>query len=183
MAYDFKKLKEELKNAEEWLKKEYMSLRTGIATPAVLDAVHVEAYGSRMPMNQLATVSIEDARVLRITPYDKSLSKDIEKAIIASNLGLSVNVDDKGMRIFFPELTGERRTMLVKTAKEKLENAKKNVRAAREETMKHIEAQEKEGGMSEDDKLRYRKEAQKFIDDANANLESSLEKKEKEINS
>ena len=168
MAYDFKKFKENLKQAEDWLK---------------LDAVQVDAYGSKMPINQIANVSIEDARVLRIAPYDKSISKDIEKAITASSLGLSVIVDDKGMRVFFPELTGERRAAIIKTAKEKLENTKKNVRSAREETMKDIESKEKEGEMSEDDKLRYRKEAQKFVDDTNKNLEVLFEKKEKEINS
>ncbi len=183
MAYDFKNLKDKLKGAEDWLKKEYTSLRTGIASPAVLDTVQVEAYGSRMHLNQLATISIEDARVIRISPYDKSQAKEIEKTITAANLGVSATTDDKGVRIFFPELTGERRVLLVKTAKEKLEDGKKNVRSARDETMKEIEAKEKEGGMGEDDKLRFRKEAQKFIDEANKNLETLFEKKEKEINS
>ena len=111
MAYDFKKLKENIKGVEEWLKKEYSGLRTGIASPSILDGVVVEVYGSRMPINQLANIGIEDARVIRITPWDKSQAKAIEKAITLANLNVSVGIDDKGVRIFFPELTGERRTL------------------------------------------------------------------------
>ncbi len=183
MAYDFKNLKEKSKGFEEWLKKEYMTLRTGIATPAILDGVQVEVYGSRMHINQVASIGIEDARVIRVTPYDKSQTKEIEKSITAANLGVSVGADDKGVRIFFPELTGERRTILIKTAKEKLEDSKKNVRSLRDETIKEIDAKEEEGGMGEDDKFRYRAEMQKIIDDTNQSLEVLFEKKEKEINS
>ncbi len=181
--YDFKAIKEKIKGSEDWLKKEYMSLRTGIATPAILDSVHVEAYGMRMPINQLASIGVEDARVIRITPYDKSQGKEIEKAIGAANLGVSVGADDKGVRIFFPELTTDRRTLLIKTAKEKLEDAKKNIRSYRDDEMKEIDKKEKEGGMGEDDKFRFKAELQKIIDEGNANLESLLIKKEKEINS
>jgi ribosome recycling factor len=87
------------------------------------------------------------------------------------------------VRVFFPELTGERRTLLIKTAKEKLEDAKKNVRFLRDDTLKEIDAKEKEGGMGEDDKFRYRAEMQKIVDETNKNLETLFEKKEKEINS
>ncbi len=181
--YDFKDIKEKIKGSEEWLKKEYMSLRTGIASPAILDSVHVEAYGMRMPINQLASIGVEDARVIRITPYDKSQGKEIEKAISAANLGVSVGADEKGVRIFFPELTTDRRTLLIKTAKEKLEDAKKNIRSYRDDEMKEIDAKEKEGGMGEDDKFRFKAELQKIIDEGNNNLEVLLMKKEKEINS
>ena len=134
MSYDFKKLKDSIKGSEEWLKKEYSGLRTGIASPSILDGVQVEVYGSRMPINQIANIGIEDARVIRIAPWDKSQSKAIEKAITVANLGVSVGIDDKGVRIFFPELTGERRTLLIKTAKAKLEDVKVNVRGFRDET-------------------------------------------------
>jgi ribosome recycling factor len=183
MAYDFKKLKENIKGASDWLVKEYSGLRTGIASPTILDAVHVEVYGSRMPINQVANIGIEDARVIRITPWDKSQSKAIEKAITVANLGVSVGIDDKGVRIFFPELTGDRRALLIKTAKEKLESAKVNVRNFRDHTSKEIEELEKKGGMGEDDKFRYKKEMQKIVDDGNAALEAMFIKKEKEINS
>jgi len=183
MAYDFKILKEKVKGAEEWLKKEYMTLRTGIASPAILDGVQVEAYGARMHINKVASVSVEDARVIRVAPYDKSQSKEIEKAITAANLGVSVGVDDKGVRIFFPELTGERRDILIKTAKGKLEDARVNIRTIRDEIWNDIQKKEKDGDMGEDDKFRYKNEMQKMIDEGNQALEVLFEKKEKEINS
>jgi ribosome recycling factor len=181
--YDFKILKEKTKAIEEWLKKEYMTLRTGIAAPSILDTINLEVYGTRMPINQIANIGVEDARVIRITPYDKSQSKDIEKAITVANLGVSVSVDDKGVRIFFPELTGERRIALTKTAKGKLEDARINLRGLRDDTWKDIEKKEKEGGMGEDDKFRYKNEMQKIIDECGRNLEALFSKKEKEINS
>jgi ribosome recycling factor len=183
MGYDFKKLKENIKGAEEWLRKEYVGLRTGIASPTILDTVQVEVYGTRMPINQVANIGIEDARVIRITPWDKSQSKAIEKAITVANLGVSVGIDDKGVRIFFPELTTDRRILLIKNAKAKLEDAKVNVRNFRDHASNDIEEQEKKGGMGEDDKFRYKKEMQKIVDDGNASLEIMFSKKEKEINS
>ena len=183
MAYDFKKLKDNIKGSEDWLKKEYAGLRTGVASPTILDSVVVEVYGSRLPINQVASIGIEDARVIRITPYDKTQSKAIEKAITVANLGVSVGADEKGVRIFFPELTGDRRALMIKTAKAKLEDAKVNVRSFRDDTWSEIEAKEKEGGMGEDDKFRYKKEMQKIVDDGNASLEALFIKKEKEINS
>lgn len=183
MAYDFKKLKESIKDVEEWLKKEYTGLRTGVASPAILDGVLVEVYGSHMPINQLANIGIEDARVIRITPWDKSQAKAIEKAITVAELGVSVGADDKGVRVFFPELTTERRGLLIKTAKAKLEDAKVNIRGHRDATLKDIQAKEKDGEMSEDDMFRSKDEMQKIIDAGNASLEILFEKKEKEINS
>ena len=82
MAYDFKILKEKIKGIEDWLKKEYTTLRTGVASPAILDSVQVEVYGARMPINQVANISVEDPRVIRISPYDKSQAKEIEKSIL-----------------------------------------------------------------------------------------------------
>jgi ribosome recycling factor len=183
MTYDFKKLKENIKGAEEWLKKEYSCLRTGIASPTILDGVLVEVYGSRMPINQLANIGIEDARIIRITPWDKTQSKDIEKAITLANLGVSVGIDDKGVRIFFPELTTERRTLLIKTAKAKLEDTKIKIRGYRDETLKDIQDKHKKNDFPEDDMFRYKNEMQKIVADSNSNLEILLEKKEKEINS
>ena len=183
MAYDFKKLKENIKGAEEWLKKEYSGLRTGIASPSILDGVVVEVYGSHMPINQVANIGIEDARVIRITPWDKSQAKAIEKAITVAELGVSVGADDKGVRVFFPELTGERRQLLIKTAKAKLEDAKVNVRGYRDDILKDIQGKHKEGEMGEDDMFRSKEEMQKIVDAGNASLEAWFEKKEKEINS
>jgi len=112
MAYDFNPLKKRTTEIEEWLRKELSGIRTGRASAAILDTLAVEAYGSMMPINQVANITNEDARTLRITPWDNSLIKSLEKAITSSNLGLSAAVDDKGLRLNFPELTGERRTQL-----------------------------------------------------------------------
>ncbi len=181
MAYNFANFKNSSKEVEEWLKREMSGIRTGRATPAILDNVRVEAYGSEMPVNQLANVSVEDARMLRITPWDMSQSKAIEKAISTSDLGLSVSVDDKGLRVSFPELTSERRLSLVKIAKQKLEDAKVTLRGEREKVLKDIDKQEKEGGMGEDEKFRLKAELQKLVDDSTKLLEEVFSKKEKEI--
>ncbi len=181
MAYNFNTFKEGVKGVEEWLKKELYTVRTGRANLSILDGVNVEAYGSFMPINQVANLSMEDVRVVRISPWDASVTKDVEKAIVASDLGLSVTVDDKGLRVIFPELTGERRTSLVKLTKQKLEDAKITLRGEREKTLKDIEAKEKAGEMSEDEKFRLKTELQKMLDECTRNLEGMFEKKEKEI--
>lgn len=179
--YNFGTLKEKIRGVEEWLGTEFTQIRTGRASPAILDKVRVESYGSELPINQVASVSIEDPRTIRISPWDMSLSKHIEKAITVADLGVSVSADDRGVRVSFPELTTDRRQMLVKLAKDKLEQARVSLRSERDRTMKEIEAKEKEGGMGEDDKFRLKAELQKMIDEANKKLEETFEKKEKEI--
>jgi ribosome recycling factor len=181
MAYDFSQLKTRIKDTEEWLKKELTGIRTGRANMAVLDTIQVEMYGSYMPVNQLANIALEDVRTLRIAPWDNTASKAIEKAINNSNLGLSTAVDDKGIRLFFPELTGDRRTMLVKVAKEKMEDARVALRKERESAWSDVQVKEKEGIISEDDKFRAKEEMQKYIDEGNNNLEALFVKKEQEI--
>lgn len=181
MAYDFNKFKTKIKDCEEWLKKEFTGLRTGRANPAILDSVRVDSYGSVMGINQVAQVVSEDAQSIRITPWDKALTKEIEKAITAANLGVSVLVDDKGVRVMFPVLTSERREQIVKLAKDKLEEAKKRLRVTRDDLMKEFQTLEKAGGVGKDDVFRYRAEGQKLVDSMNKSLEDSYTKKEKEI--
>lgn len=181
MAYNFTPLKQSVKYTEEWLRREFSTIRTGRATPAILDGVTVEAYGTQMPLNQVANISVEDARMIRITPWDMSQVKSVEKGIIISDLGLSVSVDDKGLRVVFPELTSDRRTSLVKIAKQKLEEARITLRGEREKVIKDIDAKEKAGEMSEDEKFRLKTELQKMLDDANRILDEAFSKKEKEI--
>lgn len=182
MAYDFAELKKQITTTEEWLKEEFFGIRTGRATPALLDSIQVEAYGSRMPINQLANVSVQDARTLYITPYDQGQSKEIERAITQSNLGVSVGVDERGVRVSFPELTSERRVQLIKLVKDKLEDARVGIKKAREEAWDDIQKQEKDKTISEDEKFRAKDEMQKIIDEANKRLEEMAEKKENEIN-
>ena len=119
MTYDFSHLNKKVDDIKEWLKKEYFNIRIGRATPQVLDALRVDSYGISVPISQVASVSTEDARTLRVVPYDPTQSKALEKAIVSSNLGLSVSLDDKGVRVFFPELTSENRTALAKVIKNK----------------------------------------------------------------
>lgn len=181
MAYDFKPFEGRIKEIEERLGRDLAGVRTGRATPAILDGVTVESYGTRVPVSQVANIAVEDARSLRIAPWDAANAKEIEKAITASNLGLSVGSDERGVRVFFPELTSERRVALLKLAKEKLEDVRQALRAARDEVWNDIQAKERAREMTEDDKFRAKDEMQKRVDEANKRFEGALERKEKEI--
>jgi len=181
MAYDFSGMDQKLAGAKEWLQQEYQSLRTGRAAPGLLDGVHVDAYGSRMPLKQVANVGVEDARTLRVNPYDAGLLKDIERAIAAADLGVGTSVADTTVRVSFPELTTERRSELVKVAKGKLEEARITVKGIRNEAVSSIEKQEAAGEITEDEKFRFKEEAQKKIDAANKDLEELFKKKEEEM--
>lgn len=181
MAYDFSKLKVSIKETEEWLSRELSGIRTGRATPTLLDGVKPEAYGNRMPLKELASISVEDARTLRIIPWDMTLVKTIEKGITDANLGIGIATDAQGLRVSFPELTGERRAQLSKIAGDKAEQAKVTLRGHRTDALHLIDAAGKEGGMGKDEILRLKSEVQKLIDAGNDALGKILEKKEKEI--
>ncbi len=181
MAYNFQELKTKSKEVEEHIKKEFSGIRTGRASPNILDSVLVESYGAKVPIVQVGNVSIEDARTLRISPWDKTHNKEIEKAIMASNLGLSAVTDDAGVRVIFPELTEDRRKSLVKILKERLEEGRVKLRAVRDHVWKDIQDKEKAGAIREDEKFRLKDEMQKIIDTSNKNLEDQFSKKEKEI--
>ncbi len=181
MAYDFSKLDAGIRESKEWLEKEFSGIRTGRSSPAILDNVRPEVYGTRTPMQQIGSVSIEDARTLRIIPWDKSVTKAIEKAITEADLGISVMSDDQGLRIIFPELTAERRTILAKLAGQKCEEARVTLRGHRTDAIKGLEGAEKEGGMGEDELKRLKEEVQKKIDTANTELDSMLKRKQHEI--
>ncbi|MDD3531170.1 MAG: ribosome recycling factor [Candidatus Pacebacteria bacterium] len=181
MAYDFSPLKSKIQETEEWLARELSGVRTGRATPTLLDGVKPEAYGTRTPIRELANVSVEDARTLRIIPWDKELLKVIEKGITDADLGIGVSTDDQGLRISFPELTSERRTQLSKIAGDKTEQAKVTLRQHRTDAMKALEAAEKAGGMGKDEVTRLKGEVQKLIDAGNEKLAEVLKKKEAEI--
>jgi ribosome recycling factor len=182
MAYDFKRFDTRTKEIDTWLMREFMGIRTGRATPALLDLVSVEAYGSRMPINQVGSVSVEDPRTLRVSVWDTSLVREVEKGITTSDLGVSVVTDSSGLRVMFPTLTSERRVQLLKLAKAKLEEARVSIRGARDEAMKDVDAQQKSGEMSEDDRFSAKEELQRRVDTCNRTLESHYDQKEKEIN-
>ncbi len=175
MSYNTNNFKQELKKVEDWLSKEYSQVHTGRATPMVLDSISVESYGSRMPIKNVAGITIEDPKTLRIAPWDKNQIKDIESAIQASNLGLSIVSDSDGVRVIFPMLTTENRTRLAKILKEKLEDARISVRKARQEEMDIL------SDMSEDEEKRAKDDIQKAVDESNSNLEAIFAKKEIEV--
>lgn len=181
MAYDFKPFDKKIAEIVERLSKELSGIRTGRASPAILDGIMVESYGTKMPINQVANISIEDARTLRVSPWDTGNAKEVEKAIVAANLGLSVGADERGVRVAFPELTSERRASLVKLAKERIEEARASLRVARDEVWSHIQKLEREGTMPEDDKFRSKDEMQKKVDASNKLFDDALTRKEKEI--
>lgn len=175
MAYNTINFKTQLKAVEEWLSKEYGSVHTGRATPMILDSINVESYGTFMPIKNVASVSIEDSKTLRIAPWDKSQIKGIESAIQAANLGLSVVSDSDGVRAIFPMLTTENRSKLVKILKEKLEDARISVRQERQAEIDKTE------DLPEDDKKRAKEDIQKCVDEANQNLETIFAKKETDL--
>jgi ribosome recycling factor len=170
-----------LKEVIEFLQKEFVAIRTGQATPALLDSVKVESYGTYMPIQQIGSIGVEDARTLRISTWDATQIPAIERAIRDSDLGVSVSTDSAGLRVIFPDLTAERRQQIVKIAKGKLEDARVSVRAVRDDAMKGIEAALKAGDITEDDKHTQREQVQKNVDLTNRTLEAVFEKKEEEI--
>lgn len=175
MAYNTQNFKNELKKIEEWLSKEYGSVHTGRATPMILDSISVESYGTYMSIKNIASVSIEDPKTLRIAPWDKNMIKSIETAINGANLGLSVVSDSDGVRAIFPMLTTENRSKLVKILKEKLEDARISVRQERQVEI------EKLSDLPEDDAKRGKEDIQKCVDESNNNLEAIFAKKEVEV--
>ncbi len=181
MAYNFSDFKNESKNTEDWLGKEFSQIHTGVATPALLDGIQVEIYGSKMAISHVASISIEDSRTLRISPWDKSQLKEIERVIVSANLGLGTSVDDNGMRVSFPPLTTERREQLAKIVRAKFEEARIRIRTSREDVWDDIQTKEKAGVMPEDEKFRNKDELQKLVDEANNKLETLTEKKEREL--
>ncbi len=178
---NFTQLKEKLESTQEWLVNEFAGVRTGRAVPALLDNIKVDAYGMQTPLKQLANIGVEDARTLRVNPFDVSQIKDVEKAITNADLGVGVQATSSEVRVIFPELTGERREQLLKIAGAKLEEARVRVRGARDDMKKDLIKQEKDGEISKDENHNAQEEMQKIVDDANKMLEDLYKKKEEEI--
>ncbi len=174
-------IKHKLTDIETWLSREYSGIRTGQANPGLLDSVRVESYGSLVPLNQVGSVSIEDARTLRLSMWDVSQVAAAERGVREADLGVSVVTDSSGLRVIFPELTSERRTQLLKLAKSKLEEARVSVRGVRDEALKELEKDFKAGVVTEDGKFSTKEAIQKQVDACNQNLEALYQKKEKEL--
>jgi len=174
-------IQKKLDETKTWLQQAYASIRTGQASPALLDSVKVESYGSFMPLNQVGTVGIEDARTLRISVWDNSQIAAIEKSIRDANLGVSLSADSSGLRVIFPELTSERRDQLLKLAKSKLEDARIAVRSTRDEAMKHIEKENKAGDLSDDGMFTQKDAVQTAVSAINAQLDAVFSHKQEEL--
>ncbi len=181
MVYDLSELKKKLPEAIEWFKKELSLLRTGRASPALLDNISVNYYGNKTPLKHAGTITAEDARTLRFKPWDASIIPQIEQEIRYANLGLQPIAEKDSLRIIFPELTQERRKSLLKVIGEKAEEARIMLRKLRDEWWSDIQNEEKQGSISEDAKYRHKEELQKMIDNAVKELEKMAEVKEKEI--
>ncbi|MEX0913032.1 MAG: ribosome recycling factor [Candidatus Paceibacterota bacterium] len=175
---DFQK---KLDGAAEWLRNEYVAVRTGQANPSLLDNIKVDSYGTKVAINQVGSVGIEDARTLRISPWDSDSIAAIERALIDADLGIGVVTDSQGLRVSFPELTGERREQLLRLAKQKMEDARVRVRGARDERMKNIDARNKAKELGDDEARREKEQVQKQTDEINKKLENLYQQKEKEI--
>lgn len=181
MSYNLSSFKQALAEVPEWLSKELSGIQTGRATLAFFDGIRVDSYGSQMPINQVAGMTIEDARTVRIAPWDRNTVAAVEKALRESNLGVSVVTDDKGIRAIFPDLTTETRERYAKMVGKKLEEARISVRSLREDVWSDIQKQEKDGAMSEDDKFTAKDAMEALVKETNEKLESIAEKKEKDI--
>ncbi len=160
---------------------EYTSIRAGRANPHILDKITVDYYGTPTPLQQVGNISVPEARMIVIQPWEASILKDIEKALLMSDLGLTPTNDGKMIRLVFPELTEERRKEVVKDVKKKGENAKVAVRNIRRDAMDAIKKKGKEDGISEDEIKEYQDDVQKSTDKYVAKIDAAVEEKSKEI--
>jgi ribosome recycling factor len=167
--------------AMESLRHDFGGLRTGRAASSLLDPVLVDAYGAMMPLNQVASVTVPEARMLQISVWDRGLVISVEKAIHASNLGLNPQTEGQVIRLRMPDLTQDRRKELVKVAHHYAEKARIAVRNVRRDGMDQLKALEKEHLMSEDDHKKKSEETQKMTDDTIKEIDAALKTKEAEI--
>ena len=163
------------------LKEEYVTIRAGRANPHILDRLRVDYYGTPTPIQQVANVSVPEARMIQIQPWEASLIKDIEKAILVSDLGLTPNNDGKTIRLVFPELTEDRRKELAKDIKKKGDNAKVAIRNIRRDANDAIKKENKAGDISDDEAKNSEDEIQKITDKYIAMIDSAIDDKTKEI--
>src|ERR671916_441719 len=180
-THDLDDLKRRMHGAISVLKQELGGLRTGRASASLVEPVQVEAYGTHMPLNQVATVSVPEARLLSVQVWDKSMVKAVEKAIVDSNLGLSPATEGQVLRLRIPELNEERRKELVKVAHKYAEAAKVAVRHVRRDGLDIVKKLEKNHEISEDDQERLANDVQKATDGTIAEIDQLLAAKEKEI--
>jgi ribosome recycling factor len=179
--YDLNEIKRRMQGALQSLKQELGGLRTGRAASGMLEPVQVEAYGTHMPLNQLATVTVPEARLLSVQVWDRAMVHAVEKAIVNSNLGLSPATEGQVIRLRIPELNQERRKDMVKVAHKYAEAARVAVRHVRRDALEQLKKMEKDSQISEDDHTRMSAEVQKATDQAVGEVDQTVAVKEKEI--
>jgi ribosome recycling factor len=170
-----------MKKCIESMKKDFTGIRTGRATPTILDSIRISVYGQDMHIKQLASISVPESRMIVIQPWDKGVLGEIEKAIQKSDLGINPTNDGKLLRLVFPPLTEERRKELVKVVKKRGEECKVSIRNVRRDSIEFFKEMEKEGDISEDDQRRGSDEIQKLTDELILEVDKTTEMKEKEI--
>lgn len=176
-----KQFEEKMQKSLESLENEYANIRAGRANPNILNKLTVEYYGVPTPLQQVGNISVPEARTILITPWEASLLKEIEKAILCSDLGLTPNNDGKSIILNFPELTEERRKELVKDIKKKGENTKVAVRNVRRDANDYFKKQLKASEISEDEEKDYEDKIQKLTDKYVDKIDSTIDNKSKEI--
>jgi len=172
---------ERMQAALDMLEEDLSTIRTGRASPSLIERMPVEYYGTNTPLIQLASISVPEPRQLLIRPFDPSTLKDIDRAILASDLGLTPNNDGKTIRLTMPQLTEERRHELVRVVHNRMEETRVKIRNIRRDLIRDLREFEKEGLISEDDQERGEKELQELTDKINDKVQEIGDKKEKEI--
>ena len=178
---DYTNIEEKMNKAVTMLSEKFAEVRAGRANPAILNKVKVDYYGTPTPINQMAGISVPEARLIVIQPWDVSQIKEIEKAILASDIGINPNNDGKVIRLAFPELNEERRKEIVKDIRKMAEDAKVGVRAARRDGIDEAKVSQKDGEMTEDEEKQAENEVQKLTDKYTAQIDEMLAEKEKDI--
>lgn len=181
MEFDINIYEEKMEKTLSNLQEEYVSIRAGRANPHILDKLQVDYYGTPSPLQSVANISVPEARMILIQPWEASLIKEIEKVIIASDLGLTPANDGKAIRLVFPELTEERRKELVKDVKKKGENAKVAVRNIRRDANDSIKKQSKANEISEDEQKQLEDKIQKLTDKYISRIEEAVDGKSSEV--
>ena len=181
MKAEIKKAEEKMQKSIHVLTSDFAAIRAGRANPAVLDKITVDYYGTPTPIQQMAAISVPEARTLLIQPWDASTLKSIEKAILASDLGLNPNNDGKCIRLTFPPLTAERRNDLAKEISKMGEDSKVAIRSIRRDAIEKLKAMKKSGELTEDDLKDGEKEIQKLTDKYCKEADVLTDKKKKEI--
>lgn len=176
-----KEAQQKMRKAVEVTREEFATIRTGRASPKLVERLEIDYYGTKTPLNQIAGISVAEARLLVITPYDRNAMTAIEKAILASDIGITPSSDGSVIRLAIPSLTEERRKDLIKVMKERAEEGRIAVRNVRRHTKDEMERMKKEGHISEDDVFRAEAELQNITDEFIFEIDQMVEHKEEEL--